>query len=302
MFRILLLLDIILCAYYPGLAQLPDTDIWLLSFSDSAGIPVLKKPVNITLREGYDNQPSFSPDGKFIVYTSVRDTQADIFRYEIKTRKTRQLTFTPESEYSPTFMPDSKHISTVRVERDSVQRLWKFPAEGEVTFSLVMDKVKGVGYHAWLGQDSVALFILGKPFTLQTVNVKRQLPDTVMKNPGRAFAYLPFGRLIFLEKQNSLSFPDTICVYDPKRREIQKKIPALKGAEDFAMVTYDDAKGNPRNALFMCQGSIVYMFWLRGKEEWIRIGDLSSFGIVNITRIAVSPDKKWIAVVSNKKS
>ena len=86
--------------------------------------------VKITTFAGYNNQPSFLPDGRSIFYTSIRDKQADIYRYDIRSGATSQITNTPESEYSPMLMPDGKNISVVRVEADGTQRLWKFPLNG----------------------------------------------------------------------------------------------------------------------------------------------------------------------------
>src|SRR6266550_4423231 len=59
------------------------------------------EPKKITDFAGYNNQPFFMPDGHSILYTSIRNKQADIYRYDIQTATT-QITNTPESEYSPT--------------------------------------------------------------------------------------------------------------------------------------------------------------------------------------------------------
>ncbi|MCC7303539.1 MAG: PD40 domain-containing protein [Bacteroidia bacterium] len=283
-------------------AQLPDTEIWLIALEDSAGRPVLRHPLNITSRVGYDNQPSFSPDSKSIFYSSVQDTQADIYKYDIRSKKTSRLTFTPESEYSPTVMPGAQYYSVVRVEMDSTQRLWKFPLSGKGEPVLVMEKIKGVGYHAWLKQDSVAVFLLTEPFSLQTCHTGKQELKFISANPGRAFARLPMFNFIYLEKQNSQSIPDTIHLYSSASGKVYANIPALSGAEDFAVVTFWDEKKNPFNAVFMCSGSVVYMQWIGEKsKKWLPVGDLSGMGISHITRVAVSPDRKWIAVVSNHK-
>src|SRR6266566_3120871 len=100
--------------------QLPESDIWLLDIKDSAGTVSFQNPVNITNRKGYDNQPAFSPDGTFILYTRYDDStkQSDIYKYDIKTKARTQFTKTLTSEYSPTFMPDGKNISVVMVEKD----------------------------------------------------------------------------------------------------------------------------------------------------------------------------------------
>src|SRR5437763_340665 len=99
------------------------------------------QPKKITDFAGYNNQPFFMPDGQNILYTSIRNKQADIYRYDIRTEATTQVTNTPESEYSPTLMPDRKDISVVRVEADGkTQRLWKFPLD-EGAPTLILENV-----------------------------------------------------------------------------------------------------------------------------------------------------------------
>src|SRR5215471_8757469 len=117
-------------------------------------------PKKITEFVGYNNQPFFMPDGKSILYTSIRNNQADIYRYDIQSGATTQVTNTPESEYSPTLMPDRKNISVVRVESDGTQRLWRFPLDGGPP-SLIVEDIKPVGYHLWIDDHTLALFVLG---------------------------------------------------------------------------------------------------------------------------------------------
>src|SRR5690242_6504377 len=81
----------------------PSTDIFLAPVRVQGGHPVIGATVNITNRPCYDNQPSFTPDSRSVLFTSVRaDAQADIYRYEIAAKTTARITSTPESEYSAT--------------------------------------------------------------------------------------------------------------------------------------------------------------------------------------------------------
>ena len=110
-----------------GVGRLPDTEIFLAPLSVENGVAVVGAPVNVTRHAGYDNQPSFTPDGAAILYTSQRDGQTDVYRYDLRDRSTTPLTDTPESEYSPAVAPDGRSITVVRVEADSAQRLWEIP-------------------------------------------------------------------------------------------------------------------------------------------------------------------------------
>ena len=171
-------------------SQVPvDTEVFVAAISTLSGKLVIGPPVNISRNPGYDNQPSFTPDGQAVLFSSARpgapstgrgpsapppEGQTDIYRYEISTRHLRQLTNTPDREYSPTVMPDGERISVVRVETDGTQRLWSVMGTGaQYQTSLLLPEVKPVGYQAWIDERTVALFVLGeggRPPTLQVAD------------------------------------------------------------------------------------------------------------------------------------
>ena len=135
-------------------AQPPAMDIYLAPIE--AGQP--GDPRNITARPGYDNQPSFAPSGAYLLYTAIDGSdstaQADVFRYDLSTGKTAQITRTPESEFSPTVVPAGGAFSSVRVELDGTQRLWFFDLDGGNP-RLAMASVDSVGYHAWFDATTI---------------------------------------------------------------------------------------------------------------------------------------------------
>src|SRR3954465_80562 len=97
----------------------PSTDIFLAPLRVQNGKPVVGRPVNITSRPGYDNQPSFTPDSRSVLFTSVREeAEADIYRYDLRTRATSRITSTPESEYSATAAPSSSPTCSVVPSRE----------------------------------------------------------------------------------------------------------------------------------------------------------------------------------------
>src|SRR5688572_20558478 len=80
--------------------QPPSTDIFIVDLQKRDGRLVFGGPLNITNREGYDNQPYFLPDGESLLFTSIREgTLPDIYRYNLRDRSTAQVTKTPEGEY-----------------------------------------------------------------------------------------------------------------------------------------------------------------------------------------------------------
>src|SRR5438046_7555234 len=167
----------------------PLSDIFVIDVKTKrSGELKFGEPKKITDFAGYNNQPFFMPDGHGILYTSIRNKQADIYRYDLRDEATTQITNTPESEYSPTLMPDRKNISVVRVEADGkTQRLWRFPLDGGAP-SLILENIKPVGYHLWIDDHTLALFILGetgKSNFLEIFDTGTQKSEFVTENPGR---------------------------------------------------------------------------------------------------------------------
>ncbi|MCE3277912.1 MAG: hypothetical protein K0S44_103 [Bacteroidetes bacterium] len=275
-------------------AQLPSTDIWLLDIKTEKDSIILSNPVNVTNRPGYDNQPGFSPDGKYLLYTSIRDEkQSDIYKYDLKTKKISQFTNTPTtSEYSPTFMPDGKNISVVMVEPDSTQRLWKFPIKGGAP-SLIMDKVDSIGYHCWLDSNNVALFLITNPFQLVFTNIRTQNSTYVVRDTiARGM------NLITNNKKREFFYSYKGIIYsigvDEKNKSNGGWFKKYDG-EDFTFLN--------NQTITMADKSRIYINKFRTSEKlkgnaWREVKDLSLIGIKKITRIAVSKDGTKMAIVA----
>jgi dipeptidyl aminopeptidase/acylaminoacyl peptidase len=267
----------------------PVTDIFLIDVVNKSDQMTFGKPLKITEWEGYNNQPFFFRDGQGLFYTSIRgDKQADIYRYEIRSGKTSRVTETPESEYSPTVTPDGKFISVVRVEADSTQRLWKFPLNGG-TPSLILERIKPVGYHLWIDDHTLALFILGQPNTLQIVDVRNEKAETIAENPGRILRRIPRqDKFSFVHKSSDQEW--IVKAFDLKTRTITPLIKTLAGVEDYAWT--------PAGVLLMAKDSQLFAWNPAKDDDWREIADFSQAGLKGITRIAVSPRGDRMALVA----
>lgn len=266
----------------------PETEIFLVELDlPNRSVSV---PTNITQHKGYDNQPSFTPDGKALLYTSMRENnQTDIYRYDLKTQQTTQLTSTAESEYSPIITPTGNYFSVIRVEKDQTQRLWKFPVSGPAEPELVLKNVKPVGYHCWLDQDWLALFILGKPNTLQLAQVSTGDTIRIEGNIGRSLQKVPGREAVsFVYKESPNNWQ--IRQLNWKGRQISPLVKTLEGSEDFVWTS--------DGTLLMCQGSALYVYKPNVTSSWMQLADFSSSGIKQLTRLAIDPKGKTLALVS----
>lgn len=256
------------------------TDIYLVELRHAAGQITAAEPVNITNRKGYDNQPAFSRDGKSLFYTVIDSSgQADIFRYDVAARTTSRVTNTIESEYSPTPLRDGG-ISVIRVERDSTQRLWKF-RDDEAT--LLLPNVKPVGYHAWLDDHWLALFVLGNPNSLRIVKVGNDTAAIAAYSIGRALQRLPKSRDISFVQRGADSLMH-LRVFRARTGRIDDLGPLPRGGEYH--VHLEDG------SILAAAGTKLFQ---RSGTGWREIADFKTFGPVS--RIALSPDERLLAIV-----
>lgn len=289
----------------------PDTEIYLAALTKDGGKLELGAPVNITNSPGYDNQPSFTPDGRAILFTSARaggapaagrggSPRTDIFRYDLATKEVTRITDTPEREYSPTVMPDGRHISVIRVEADGTQRLWSFGLDGKAP-TVLLPAVKPVGYHAWMDDYTVALFVLGQPPTLQVADVRTGKSEVIASGIGRSLQRTPAGSVSFVRIEPGASGPVVTLEEllkdrqpDGRMRGTAALVPVVAGARDPFIAWLPDGTA------LLAHGGTLYA-WRKGEAGWKAAADLSALGLANVSRLAVSPKGDRLALVTESR-
>jgi hypothetical protein len=279
--------------YRPTAATAPSTDIFLAELVvTEEGALTIRRTVNVTDREGYDNQPHFLPDGSGLLYTSGRDTvQTDIYRHDLSTGGTTRVTRTDDaSEYSATVTPDGVTFSAIQ-ERSGAQLLWRYGLDGSDR-GVILPDLDPVGYHAWGNATTVFTYVLGdsvSPPTLQVADVPTGESVILAENPGRSLHKIPGrGAVSFVHKLSDAEW--IIKAIDVETRAESTLTPTLPGREDYAWL--------PDGSILMGDGTILYR-WQPG-GEWSVIADLGANGVVGISRIAVSPDARLIAIVAER--
>ena len=168
-------------------AQVADSDIFLFEMKKLPTTIIIHKGENIIKRVGYDNQPFFMPDNKSLLFVAMKeDKQADIYKYELSSKKTTQLTHSTTSEFSPILSPDGKSISVVMVEADSTQRIWSFNKDSS-SFKLLTEKEDSMERVAVQSRD---LAIVGYDLKSQMLEITfrrggvyryQNVPETIFK-------------------------------------------------------------------------------------------------------------------------
>lgn len=272
----------------------PATEIFLAPLTTTGAKVTVGRPVNITNNPGYDNQPQFLADSTGLLFSSNRDgVQTDIYRYDIAAKRVVQVTRTADNEYSPTLTPDGMTFSTVR---GAEQKLWRFTMDGQDA-GLAWTHMGLIGYHVWISPAQMATFILGaqrQPNTLQLLDLRTGGSETIESSIGRSLLIRPGrGTVSFVHKPQGA--PWVIKEFDPTTKQVTPLTPTLEGSEDLAWT--------PDGAIVMGQKGKLFLWRPSGgagpaTAAWTEIADLTAQGVANITRLTVSPDGRWIAIVS----
>ncbi len=291
-----ILVSCMICIFNPAHSQtpMPNTDIYIVPLKITGEIYTLGKPENITKREGYDNQPAFLPDGSKLLYTAIKENpkgkkNADVYQYDFKTKQIKQITNTPEDEFSPTPTPDGKYFSVVRVEKDSTQRLWKFPLAGG-TPEMVLPNVRRVGYHCWADNNVLGLWILGD--SMKVGDTRLGMALFVDTGIGRCILKIPNDQAYSFVKKKSKD--DWVIIrYGMGAGKKWELVKCLPGSEDYVWT--------PDGSTLLCgNDGKLYKFHPRKDKEWVQIADFKGTELANFYRIAISAQGDKLALVSYK--
>lgn len=269
-------------------AQLPETDIWLFKIEKTEGKYSYTNPLNVTHRAGYDNQPTFSLDGKSILYVLIDSTkQADIYQYSISKKTSSNLTKSQVSEYSPTIIPSGLGFSSVVVEKDSAQRVWQFNMDG--TFKIIVHEgTDSIGYHTWLNADTILYYKLTEPHSLRVLDLKTNKDVWICNHSVRAFKKIGNSSRFIYAIKDSIS--TQFRIYNPAIRESSLYATYPSVNEDFIW--------HPELGLIKSEGSDL-MNYNDKTNTWEVLFSFKNMGIIKITRFVFDNKTKQLALVSN---
>ncbi len=264
----------------------PNTEVYLFDISVQDEISI-SNPRNVSNNPGYDNQPSFTQNGKFLLFSSTRNDQTDILRYDLGSDAKTWLSDTPGGEYSPTQTPDEDFVSSIMLEPDGRQLLWKFPldpGEGEILVPYLK-----IGYHTWLNESRLFAFVLGQTMTLQDIDLKTQRAEIIRENIGRSLHKVPGEEKISFVDKNSDTW--SVFTYEPSTSTFDSLIATPEGSEDMTWLK--------KGGIIIGDDSRI-LFW-DGKEDsgWKEVADLSDYGMSGISRLTVNRNQSLLAVVVN---
>ena len=262
-----------------------DTEVYLFDYSNNEPLPIITNPKNISNNPGYDNQPSFSKNGKFIYFSSTRNGQTDILRFDIKNDKKKWISQTIGGEYSPQEI-GKNHLSAVRLDPDGKQLLYSYKIFRN--HSKVLVENKKIGYYAWINSKELLCFVLGEPNCLKTINLKSNESILVDEIIGRSIHKIPNSELMsYISKKRDLWY---INSFDPVSKETSTIINTVEGSEDLTWTN--------NGVILMSDGNSLFSFHSGYDKDWKFVIDFKEFDLTNISRISLDRGNNYIAIVA----
>ena len=278
------------------------TDIWLVDMQASADSLSLGEPINITPRRGYDNQPMYLLDGSGLLFSvgvvaEDMEMRTDIFLHDLASGEQRKMTDTEESEFSPIPMPTGRGFSVVRLESDGTSRLWFVDDQGDNTEVILPDTV-AVNYYNWIDTNRIAMLagvpVSGEgkePWTMMLqigyVNYGETRRVVEMPKFSRALQLKPGSNSLTVIRENEAREAE-VSLLDLDSMEFSPLAKTLQGSQFADFVWTEDP------FLLMADDRIVYRL---ADDGWVMVRDYSDVLPGPITRLAVRPGNKQLAMV-----
>lgn len=287
-----------LCLLFSGqLAAQQGSDIWLGKLNVSNKQPITDL-VRITNTSRYTNQPYFF-DNESLYYTQMEGegdaAQIDVFLFNLSFGTSNNITQSTTSEYSPTPIPEKLAMSVIRVNDLGKQELWELNLQGNAKTHL-LPHIEPVGYQVWTSPNTLLLFVLGEPHTLQAVviNEPEAAALTLDENIGASlFQYKKSPWFMYSQVSEEGHWLKSYHVGTKAMRQVAQLPDKV---QYFAI--------SPSGFVFASDGESVYRRQiivesdkLQPHEKWEKVMISQKACVKGVSRIAVSPDESMIALV-----
>jgi len=278
----------IICFAITTQAQ-PGTEIYIFDLKLKKNTITISNPTRVTNHPGYDSQPFFHPD-KPVLYFASADTsgRTDILTYDYQTKETKKFTSTSEREYSPTVTPDEKFVSCIIQRDDGKQDLGKYPIEGGDAIVIINNLT--IGYHAWLDNDDVVVFVLGEPQTLRLYNVAVGKDLWLADSIGRSIHLIP--------KTTTISYVDK----SSPGKYLIKRVISIDDTDVLAeaLPNREDLAWTSDGRIVMSDGDKLFFYIPEKGKTWEPIEVVGSLPLKGISRLAINATGDKIAIVMNE--
>jgi dipeptidyl aminopeptidase/acylaminoacyl peptidase len=285
-----------LAAASPATAQDANpVNLFVADLRYANGSVTLGAPRKLTHDEGRNSQPSFTPDGRAIVFAAQRaGGQVDVYRIDLATGAETQVTHTPENENSPTVMPDGR-IMVIRWKPETLFREWGpylYRPDGTPD-APVLPGPDTVGYFAPVDAHTLAFMRPASRFRVALWDDRvRQMVDVDSPAAPLPPQRVPGARAVSYTRTDSMG-RNVIRRVDLDTRRTSDVAPTVLGRTAHAWT--------PRGVLLMGRGNGIYALDPAGGRTWRRIASFDGPDLQNVTAYAVSPRGDRLVLYSTVK-
>ncbi len=289
-----LLFLLLILAGGPAFAQLPQTQVYYLpmQYNTKDSAFTFGDMQRISKKKGYNNQPSFAPDGKSIYFVSFMDTSnTDIVNYNLQKKELKQITFTEENEYSPMVTPDGKYISCVK---GAAQQLWKYKISNPSKCEPVVTNFDSIGYYTWMNKNTIISNVLPDPFALYAHVLSIDTNIRLYMGIGRCLQTIKNeNTVLYVQKRDSVNwYINALELNDNEQPHLYYVNQCIPGEEDFTMLN--------DGTILMFSKKHLYKFNMVKDYRWKLIHTFEDAPVDGFYRITVSPDQTGLAIVGYK--
>lgn len=273
-------------------AQGGPVNLFVADLTYSNGQVHVGTPRKLSGDRGINSQPSFTPDGKAILFVrrDSANAQGDIFRIDLKTGAETRITSTPEMENSPTALADGS-LMVIRWTPETLFKEW-----GPWIYDMKGSPKKGVlpgpdtvGY--FMPLDSVT-FAMMRPKSVRAVAIFDRRTGT-MTDYDFGAANLPPQRI---PRQRAISYTRVDSVAGNRIRRLD-------------LVTHDTTEiapalpkktvhtWTPRGTIIMGQRNAIFTLTPPAKT-WTQIAAFDNPELQDINTYVVSPSGDKLILIS----
>ena len=273
-------------------SPLVPVNLYVADLTYANGNVTIGTPKKLTGDRGINSQPSFTPDGKSILFVR-RDSsngQGDVYRIDLASGKETRITSTPEMENSPTVTPDGK-LMVIRWTPPTLFKEW-----GPWIYDMNGQPLRGVlpgpdtvGYY--VRADSVT-YAMMRPMTRRAVAIFDSRSGTMIDYDWPVATLPP--QLIPGQRAVSYTRVDSIAGNRIRRLDLvtfdtSEIAPAVPGKTVHAWT--------PRGSILMSRGNEIFVLTPPAKT-WARIARFDDPALQDINTYVVSPAGDKVILIS----
>jgi TolB protein len=273
-------------------AQTNPINLYVADLTWKNGALQIGTPRKLTADKGINSQPSFTPDGKSILFVR-RDSsaaQGDVFKVNLATGAETRITNTAEMENSPTVTPDGK-LMVIRWTPATLFKEW-----GPWIYDMKGHPLKGVlpgpdtvGYYARIDNKSFAMM---RPKAARAIAIfdarKKTMTDYDFGVANLPPQLIPHQRAISYTRVDSVG-GNRIRRLDLATHDTTEIAPALQGKTVHAWT--------PRGTILMGKGNAIFTLAPPAKT-WTQVAAFADPQLQDINTYIVSPRGDKLILIS----